>query len=143
MPQVRREKRVQVPIEFDDGLLINVVIDKNRTTSAWLNSLDDSAGDEEACAWMAAVITGWDVEDENGALPVTGEAIFDNFDQEDLAVFLREVRAALIPSRAEKNSSSQPSSEKPSILDSEPPSTSPNGSETSQLQPVSASPSTK
>jgi hypothetical protein len=143
MPKVRREKRVQVPLEFADGLVVNVTIDKNRTTSAWLNSLEEGAGDKEACDWMAAVIIGWDVEDENGPLPITGEAIYENFDQEDLQVFLRDIRAALVPSRAEKNESSQPSSEKPSTLDSEVPSTSPNGSETSELQPVSASPSTK
>lgn len=144
MPQIRRQKLVQVPVEFVDGLVINVVIDKNRTTQAWLNSLPDEPSDKAACDWLAEVIVSWDIQGDDGQeLPVSGDSIFENFDQEDVAVFMEETRAAFTPSRAEKNESSQPSSEKPSDQDSEPLSTSPNGSETSELQTASASPSTR
>jgi hypothetical protein len=144
MPQVRREKRVQVPVEFEDGLVINLVIDKNRATSAWANALGESEGAVEAADHLADIIIGWDVEGENGiALPISGQAIADNFDVDDLARLTEEMTMNLTPSRAEKNSSSQPSSERPSVQASEPPSTFQNGSETSELQPASASPSTK
>jgi hypothetical protein len=143
VPQVRREKRVQVPVTFADGLVINLVIDKNKATSAWRTSLG-SGTDREAADWVAEVIIGWDVEGDNGlALPVSGEAIFENFDQEDLGPLMDAIWEALKPPSEEKNVSSQLSSERPSVQASELQSTSQNGSETSELQPASASPSTK
>lgn len=144
MPQVRREKRVQVPVQFEDGLVITLAIDKNRATSAWGTALAEAEGDIEAANCLAEIIVGWDVEGDDGTpMPVTGVAIFENFDQEDLVRLVEEMNGALQPPRAEKNASSQPSNEKPSIPASEPPLTSPNGSETSESQSVSASPSTR
>lgn len=130
MPQIRREKRIEFPVEFVDGLVIGVVVDKNRTTPAWQNSIGKDASDLDAANWIAEVVVDWDVEDDNGMkLPINGESIYHNFDNDDINDFMREIRAVLTPSRAEKNESSQPSSEKPSTQASEPPSTYQNGSE--------------
>lgn len=139
--QITKPKPVSTPIDFGDGVIVQLIYDRNRVTSAWLDRARgrDVAHDTLSIAKaLAEVILEWDVTTDDGQpYPPTVENLAV-FSIPDLSQILAEVVKFAQPSSAEGNASSAPSSTPPSgsISQAETP---PNGQAASPLLSASAS----
>ena len=122
-------KLAHCTVDFD-GTPVVFTFNVNAVTLDWADTLENTKGPEEAAEVLLQVIRAWDIVTDDGEPePLRAEHL-----RQLPAWAFQELQKAILntalPSRAEKNESSQRSSEKPSTQDSVPLSTSPNGSET-------------
>ena len=135
--EITRQKPVEAVIDLGDGDTITLQFDRNMVTPAWV---EEGRKDAFLSRALAEVILSWDVVNDDGS-PYEPTA-------ENLAVFsfdaqsrlLEHIVEAAVPSRAEGNASSAPTSTPPT--GSTPlPATPQNGMVTSPSPVLSASPS--
>lgn len=134
------ERLAHATVDFD-GSPVVFTYDANALTMDWADKLEAAKDADVAAGVLLEVMRGWDVVNDDGSPdPLRAEHL-----KRMPAWAFRDIQIALIsaalPSRAEKNESSQLGSEKPSTQDSEALSNFPNGAETSPSQPSSAVPS--
>lgn len=130
-----RQKPVEVVIDLGDGDAVTVQFDRNMVTPAWVE-----AGREDAflSRALSEVILSWDVVNDDGSAyePTSEHLAVLSFDAQ--ARLLERIVEAAVPSRAEGNASSAPTSTPP--MDSAPPQQTPqNGMVTSPSLELSAS----
>jgi hypothetical protein len=128
MPEVShltRKKPTPFSVDFGDGDTVSGMFDRNMVTPAWVENGRQQQFLSEA---LAEVILEWDVTNEGAPFAISAEnmAVF-SFDAQ--ARLLEIIVSEAVPSRAEGNASSAPTSTPPSTLP-EPQTTSPNGQAT-------------
>lgn len=145
MPEIRhltRPKPTVALIDLGDGDTVNVTFDRNKITPLWMEEAEKRDREKDTQSLpksLADVILSWDVTNEGAAYPPLAENIAA-FSYPVQAELLTSILAAAVPSRAEGNVSSGPSSIPPS--GSEVPLMTPqNGAVTSPSLVPSASPS--
>jgi hypothetical protein len=142
--QLRRPIIIQHSVDFGDEVVIAFRYDRTKITDAWLRRWTELETAENIGAInsvLAELIEGWDVTDDEGApFPPTAENIGFLFNLNDKGMLVRELMQASIPSRAEGNASSAPTSILPSAS-MEPPTMHQNGLVTSPSPAPLVSPS--
>jgi hypothetical protein len=139
----RRPRVVNHTIDFF-GVEVKFVYDANKLRDSWINewaAIEQKSDGGKLNEMLDDLILGWDIRNDDGTeYPKSTETIGELFTIPDKSIILRELMLALNPTEDEKGGSSEPSSTL-STDSTAPAETSPNGSETSQSQTVSASPS--
>jgi hypothetical protein len=139
----RRPRIVNHSIDFF-GVAVKFVYDANKLRDSWINewtAIEMQSDGGKLNEMLDDLILGWDIVGDDGtAYPKSPETIGELFTIPDKSTILRELMTALNPSEDEKGGSSEPSNTL-STDSTQPVETFPNGSEHSQSQTVSASPS--
>lgn len=137
-------KAVTKPVSLDfEGEVINLEVRSHLFTLGLQRKLQAAQENLDATAlasFFIEVISSWDLMDDGRVVPLTVEGL-EGVPLEILGAIDAGIGAALLPSEEEKRGSSEPSVTPPTDS-SEPVEASPNGSETSQSQTVSAAPPT-
>ena len=149
MPAVshfRKPRVVNHTIDFG-GVDVKFVYDANKLRDSWIQewtALEAQSNGGKLNEMLDDLIINWDLTNDDGsAFPKTPDGIGDVFTIPDKALILRELLAAVRPSSEEGNASSasSESSAPAAELSGQESPSSPNGSQTSESQTVSASPS--
>ncbi len=142
--QLRRPVVVNHTVDFGDGVTVKFTFDRNKITDAWMEEWTRLETEQDISTLNQALndlILAWDIQEEDGTpYRKTPETIGYLFALPDKGRIFRELVEAAVPTRAEGNASSEPSST-PQSASAEPQQTPPNGATPSASPPVSASPS--
>ncbi len=143
--QLRRQILVDRTIDFGDGVTVTFRFDRNKMTDAFVKQwtqFETDKNTEAINSVLEGLIVSWDVVNDDGTpYPPTAENIGFLFTLVDKGRIVSDLLEASVPSRAEGNASSEPSSIPPSVF-TEPQLTSPNGPAPSPSLQPSASQST-
>lgn len=134
---ITRQKPVEAVIDLGDGDTITLQFDRNMVTPAWV---EEGRKDSFLSRALAEVILSWDVVNDDGSpyQPTPENLAVFSFDAQSR--LLEHIVEAAVPSRAEGNVSSAPTSTPPTDFTLPAP-TPQNGMVTSPSPELSASPS--